>query len=72
VAEPRRPLSEPHPSRLASHHPMRQAILAVHEAARAAGEPGDCDPDTLFEFTAAYLFERGLCCEQGCRHCPYV
>jgi hypothetical protein len=51
---------------------MRQAILAVHEAARAAGEPGDCDPDTLFEFTAAYLFERGLCCEQGCRHCPYV
>jgi len=23
-------------------------------------------------FTAAFLAERGTCCESGCRHCPYV
>jgi Family of unknown function (DUF5522) len=22
-------------------------------------------------FTAAYLLERGYCCESGCRHCPW-
>jgi hypothetical protein len=22
-------------------------------------------------FTAAYLRQRGYCCESGCRHCPY-
>jgi hypothetical protein len=22
-------------------------------------------------FTAAYLQRRGMCCESGCRHCPY-
>jgi hypothetical protein len=22
-------------------------------------------------FTAKFLFERGYCCESGCRHCPY-
>jgi hypothetical protein len=39
----------------------------------AAGELGYDDPVTgLFVFTAAYLDERGYCCDQGCRHCPYV
>lgn len=22
-------------------------------------------------FTEKYLLERGYCCENGCRHCPY-
>jgi hypothetical protein len=22
-------------------------------------------------FTAAYLLRRGMCCGNGCRHCPY-
>ena len=22
-------------------------------------------------FTEGYLLKRGLCCESGCRHCPY-
>lgn len=22
-------------------------------------------------FTARYLLDRGYCCENGCRHCPY-
>jgi hypothetical protein len=37
------------------------------------GDPGYTDPDTsLFVLTAAYLADRGTCCESGCRHCPYL
>ena len=44
----------------------------AHDAAVAAGEPGYIDPVTgLFVLTAAYLRERGECCGNGCRHCPY-
>ncbi|MGZ3897582.1 MAG: DUF5522 domain-containing protein [Flavisolibacter sp.] len=25
----------------------------------------------LLTFTAHYLLERGYCCGNGCRHCPY-
>jgi hypothetical protein len=25
----------------------------------------------LYVFTAKYLLERGYCCENGCRNCPY-
>jgi hypothetical protein len=68
-----RPPNEPHPSRLAPTHPDRNRILAAHAQAMATGEPGYADPETgLFVLTAAYLLERGECCETGCRHCPYV
>ncbi len=68
-----RPLEEPHPDRLAPGHPQRAAILAAHAAALADGEAGYLDPVTgLFVMTAAYLAERGTCCDTGCRHCPYV
>jgi hypothetical protein len=31
------------------------------------------DPHTgLHVLTAGYLAERGFCCGNGCRHCPYV
>lgn len=66
-------MTEPHPSRLAPGAPHREEILAAHAAAMAAGHLGYDDPVTgLFVFTAAYLDERGYCCDQGCRHCPYV
>jgi 8-oxo-dGTP pyrophosphatase MutT (NUDIX family) len=29
------------------------------------------DPEGLWVFTAHYLKNRGFCCHQGCRHCPY-
>ncbi|QQR79351.1 MAG: hypothetical protein IPJ69_08190 [Deltaproteobacteria bacterium] len=29
------------------------------------------DPDGKMVLTADYLFNRGYCCESGCRHCPY-
>ena len=68
-----RPLTEPHPSRLAPGHPRRADILAAHAAALDAGRSGYLDPDTgLFVLTAGFLADRGTCCGRGCRHCPYV
>jgi hypothetical protein len=75
VDEPRaeRPLTEPHPDRLRADHPARRAILHAHAEALEAGEAGYIDPVSgLFVLTAAYLAERGTCCDSGCRHCPYV
>jgi hypothetical protein len=47
--------------------------MAAHAEAVARGDAGYLDPTTgLFTMTAAYLLERGTCCDQGCRHCPYV
>jgi hypothetical protein len=68
-----RPLVEPHPDRLPPDTPRRDELLAAHEQALAAGTPGYLDPVTgLFVLTAAYLADRGTCCDRGCRHCPYV
>jgi hypothetical protein len=68
-----RDLHEPHLSRLplASRH--RNAILRAHRAAMAAGHDGYVDPASgYFVMTAATLADRGICCDNGCRHCPYV
>ena len=68
-----RPLTEPHLSRLPLDHPRRAEILAAHAEALREGKPGYLDPGTgLFVLTAGFLADRGLCCERGCRHCPYV
>jgi hypothetical protein len=68
-----RPLHAPAPSRLSAEHPRRAQILAAHDAALAAEAAGYSDPDTgLFVLTAAWLARRGTCCDNGCRHCPYV
>lgn len=68
-----RPLTEPHPARLPAGHPHRAAILAAHTAALDAGNAGYLDPGTgLFVLTAGFLARRGTCCDQGCRHCPYL
>lgn len=68
-----RPLTQPHPDRLAPAHPRYDEIIARHAAALDAGEAGYVDPQSgLFVLTARVLAERGSCCENGCRHCPYV
>ena len=68
-----RPLTEPATSRLPSGHPRRTEILSAHAAALGAAAAGYVDPDTgLFVLTAAWLAARGTCCDNGCRHCPYV
>lgn len=61
----------PHPSRL----PVRRRgeIMLRHAAAVAAGEAMYIDPETgLSVLTAQYHLDRGTCCGNGCRHCPYV
>jgi Family of unknown function (DUF5522) len=69
----RRPLTQPHPRRLDPDHPRRAEILAVHDAALERGEAGYLDPlSGLFVLTAGYLANRGTCCANGCRHCPYL
>jgi hypothetical protein len=76
---PRRPaslppaLAAPDPGRLDPARPDYAAVLAAHDRALAAGEDGYPDPATgNLCFTAAYLWQRGTCCDSGCRHCPYV
>jgi hypothetical protein len=65
-------LHQPHPSRLALDHPQRDEILARHARAVASGLSTYVDPGTGYTvLTAAYLSERGYCCSQGCRHCPW-
>jgi hypothetical protein len=45
---------------------------AAHDDAVARGEPGYRDAATgFFVMTAAYLADRGSCCGNGCRHCPF-
>ena len=47
-------------------------VVKAHDAAVAAGQAGYSDPDTgLFVLTATYLRDRGTCCGNRCRHCPY-
>jgi hypothetical protein len=44
----------------------------AHDRACARGEAGYLDPSTgLFVFTRDHLVNRGWCCGNGCRHCPY-
>ena len=67
-----RPL-EPALSRLPTGTPRRAEILAAHASALAAGQNGYLDPATgLFTMSAQFLIDRGWCCQNGCRHCPYI
>lgn len=46
--------------------------LKLHRVACEAGDAGYIDPDSgLFVMTSFYLRERGYCCGNGCRHCPF-
>lgn len=59
-------------ARLNPHDPGYNAIVAAHRDARERNEAGYLDPTTgLFVLTSPYLWARGQCCDQGCRHCPY-
>lgn len=62
----------PRADRLDPNHAGYDAVMGAHGDAVGRGEPGYTDPETgLFVMTAQYLIDRGYCCEQGCRHCPY-
>lgn len=66
-------LTVPHRSRFRSKDRGYTEAMAAHAAAVEAGQGGYLDPTSrLFVLTAAFLAERGYCCDSGCRHCPYV
>ncbi|MCU1675088.1 MAG: hypothetical protein JWN77_3201 [Frankiales bacterium] len=68
-----RPLDQPAGSRLPLDAPRRDEVLAAHAEALAQDVSGYADPATgLFVLTASFLARRGTCCDNGCRHCPYV
>ncbi len=72
---PMRPdhLERPHPARLSGPPATVAQVLARHAAAVASGSPTYRDPVSGYQvFTAAFLADRGTCCDTGCRHCPYV
>ncbi len=68
-----RPLSEPHPSRLAPDTLGYNEILVAHAAALHRGLMFYVDPSSGYSvLTSGYLAARGTCCHNGCRHCPYL
>jgi iron complex transport system substrate-binding protein len=55
-----------------ARHKVGALARERHEQACAARRPTYSDPDTGYSvFTAHYLKERGYCCGNGCRHCPW-
>lgn len=63
----------PSPARLAPDHPRLEQILIRHDRAVASGLSMYTDPATGYAvMTAAYLAERNVCCDSGCRHCPWA
>lgn len=68
-----RPLTQPHEARLNPNIANYRQILRVHDLALQAGQPGYIDPHSgLYVMTAQYLLDRGFCCDNGCRHCPFI
>ncbi|HET9731059.1 MAG TPA: DUF5522 domain-containing protein [Acidimicrobiales bacterium] len=63
----------PHPDRLSPQHPGYVAVMEAHHRAVLAGAAGYADPVSgLFALTARTLWDRGACCQSGCRHCPWA
>jgi len=72
VDEPRPPGRPPDPTPGPARRDGLGGAAAAHRAAEDDGRDGYVDPTTgLFVMTARYLRERGSCCQQGCRHCPF-
>ncbi len=65
-------IETPHPDRFDPDGPTYGDCMAAHRAAVANGQQGYIDPYTgLFVMTAAHLANRP-CCENRCRHCPWL
>ncbi len=66
-------LAWPSTRRLDYGDPYASARVVAHLVAMLDHEPGYLDPkDQLFVFTAVTHLGRGYCCNNLCRHCPYV
>jgi hypothetical protein len=63
----------PAPARFSPDHPRYTEVIEAHERSIVLDTYGYRDPSTgLLVFSAKYLWDRGFCCDTGCRHCPYV
>ncbi|NNN08623.1 MAG: hypothetical protein HKL85_05450 [Acidimicrobiaceae bacterium] len=63
----------PHRSRLSPSRADFAIIMAAHDVAVEAGHKTYLDPATgLIVQTRNTHLERGTCCANGCRHCPWV
>jgi hypothetical protein len=52
---------------------MTPTVLELHREAIQVGCATYTDPTTGYRvFTAAHLADVGTCCDNGCRHCPYI
>ena len=55
-----------------ARHRIGAAALERHELACDRNQPTYIDPATGYSvFTAYFLKQRGYCCGNGCRHCPW-
>lgn len=55
-----------------SHGEVSAAAQSAHRLAVERGESTYVDPDTGYMvFTSVSHLERGTCCGNGCRHCPF-
>lgn len=51
---------------------LPEQVTALHAAAVEARKPGYVDPSTGFRVTSAIgHLQRGYCCGEACRHCPF-
>ena len=67
-----RPLNLLSANRLDPANKNYAKILAAHDEAMSKNIDGYIDPiNSLFVLTSSSLKERGFCCENNCRHCPY-
>lgn len=57
-----------------ARHEVPEGFIATQvRPADLASEDYYMDPKTGFMvFTASYLLNRGYCCANACRHCPYT
>jgi Family of unknown function (DUF5522) len=63
----------PHPDRLDICRLDYVEVMDAHHRALLNDEAGYLDPTSdLFVQTARTLWDRGSCCGQGCRHCPFA
>ncbi len=63
----------PHRSRLDPRRADYDVIIERHEKAVRAGDVTYVDPATGYSvLTVTAHLERGSCCHNGCRHCPFV
>ncbi len=65
-------LDTPLTERFCSDMPGFDVSMAAHAEALESGEDYYIDPQTgLLVMSSQYLADRGPCCENYCRHCPF-